>query len=150
MNGPLFLLMSAVGFFNLLTTPAPISASNPPLRFLISQRLKSTSSNCNISDAFIFTTLQTPSLRTAISSMADFDYRFDHRAYSSVFTSNFSILFLSLIDCLKFYRLVMLICSFVNPAVAEIIVVRHGETAWNADGRIQVLRHLQTYKISFK
>ncbi|KAA0045862.1 hypothetical protein IC582_024847 [Cucumis melo] len=93
--------MSAVGFFNLLTTPAPISASNPPLRFLISQRLKSTSSNCNISDAFIFTTLQTPSLRTAISSMADFDY------------------------------------SFVNPAVAEIIVVRHGETAWNADGRIQ-------------
>lgn len=27
--------------------------------------------------------------------------------------------------------------SYVNPAVAEIIVIRHGETAWNADGRIQ-------------
>ncbi|KAF3438923.1 hypothetical protein FNV43_RR17198 [Rhamnella rubrinervis] len=27
--------------------------------------------------------------------------------------------------------------SYVNPACAEIIVVRHGETAWNVDGRIQ-------------
>lgn len=27
----------------------------------------------------------------------------------------------------------------VNPAYAEIIVVRHGETEWNVDGRIQVL-----------
>ncbi|CBI29547.3 unnamed protein product, partial [Vitis vinifera] len=26
----------------------------------------------------------------------------------------------------------------VDPGYAEIIVVRHGETAWNADGRIQV------------
>lgn len=29
--------------------------------------------------------------------------------------------------------------SVVNPPYAEIIVVRHGETEWNADGRIQVL-----------
>ena len=27
----------------------------------------------------------------------------------------------------------------VNPNYAEIIVVRHGETEWNLDGRIQVL-----------
>lgn len=45
--------------------------------------------------------------------------------------------------------MVMLLCSYVNPAVAEIIVVRHGETAWNADGRIQVLHYMQTYKILF-
>uniref|UniRef100_F6HJT0 Phosphoglycerate mutase-like protein 4 n=1 Tax=Vitis vinifera TaxID=29760 RepID=F6HJT0_VITVI len=28
----------------------------------------------------------------------------------------------------------------VDPGYAEIIVVRHGETAWNADGRIQVIK----------
>ncbi|XP_022948025.1 phosphoglycerate mutase-like protein 4 [Cucurbita moschata] len=27
--------------------------------------------------------------------------------------------------------------SYVNPAVAEIVVIRHGETAWNAEARIQ-------------
>jgi broad specificity phosphatase PhoE len=30
----------------------------------------------------------------------------------------------------------------VNPTYAEIIVVRHGETEWNHDGRIQVLPFL--------
>lgn len=28
--------------------------------------------------------------------------------------------------------------SSAGPAYAEILVIRHGETEWNADGRIQV------------
>lgn len=91
--------MSALRF-HLLTTAPPISASKSSLPFLNSSHLKSTSSK-RILDVLIFTSLETPSLRNAISSMAESDF------------------------------------SYVNPAVAEIIVIRHGETAWNADGRIQ-------------
>lgn len=91
--------MSALRF-HLLTTAPPISASKSSLPLLNSSHLKSTSSK-RILDVLIFTSLETPSLRNAISSMAESDF------------------------------------SYVNPAVAEIIVIRHGETAWNADGRIQ-------------
>lgn len=99
LNGARFVLMSALRF-HLLTTAPPISASKSSLPFLNSSHLKSTSSK-RILDVLIFTSLETPSLRNAISSMAESDF------------------------------------SYVNPAVAEIIVIRHGETAWNADGRIQ-------------
>lgn len=30
----------------------------------------------------------------------------------------------------------------VNPNYCEIIVIRHGETAWNVDGKIQVCIYL--------